>query len=93
MIDREKNATQNAQVLAHLKAGNSVTQRDAILFWNCYRLGARIYDLRQEGYEIAASIDKKTGHAVYSLVVTAPAQEASRNPERARSREQQPSLF
>ena len=45
---------QSAEVLHLLRASglNGVTQQDAIRFCQCYRLAARISDLRAEGYVI-----------------------------------------
>jgi hypothetical protein len=94
MIDLDKNATHNAQLLAHLQRGESITQREAIMLWNCYRLGARVFDLRQRGHDIRTTIDKRTGHAVYVLVAPAPALPGQDTPrERVRPKERQQSLF
>jgi hypothetical protein len=48
--------TQTAQILAYLKTGKPITPLDALTRFGCFRLGARIYDLRAEGY----TIDKTT---------------------------------
>ena len=45
--------TQTAQILAHLKAGKAITPLDALSRFQCFRLGARIYDLRSEGHDIS----------------------------------------
>ena len=50
--------TQNAQILAHLKAGKTITPRQADREFNCMRLSARIYDLRQEGHPISKQMVK-----------------------------------
>ena len=44
--------TQCAQIRAHLESGKSITQAEAIEAWGCYRLGARIFDLRAAGMDI-----------------------------------------
>ena len=44
--------THCALIRAHLEAGKSITPREAIEQYGCYRLGARIYDLRREGMDI-----------------------------------------
>ena len=44
--------TQTAQILAHLKTGRSITPLDALDWFGCFRLGARIYDLKQDGHPI-----------------------------------------
>lgn len=37
------------RILAWMKAGNTITQREASQRFGCDRLGARIYDLRRQG--------------------------------------------
>lgn len=44
--------TQCERVLAYLKAEGSITQLDAVREFGCYRLGARIWDLRRAGHKI-----------------------------------------
>lgn len=44
--------SQNQAVLFWLKQGNSLSQAEAISKFGCYRLGARIYDLRKSGAKI-----------------------------------------
>ena len=39
--------SQNTQILAHLRAGNTISQIEAYNAFGCTRLSARIYDLRQ----------------------------------------------
>jgi hypothetical protein len=69
-----KNAVLNA-----LKSGVRLTQHDATFLYGTSRLGAVIYDLRKEGYdirtdsvEVDAAKGKPTAHnariAVYSMV-------------------------
>jgi hypothetical protein len=40
------------RVLEHLMTGATITPKEAWLRYGCYRLGARIYDLRKMGYNI-----------------------------------------
>lgn len=40
------------KVLEHLMTGKSITPQEAWHRYGCYRLGARIYDLRKQGYKI-----------------------------------------
>lgn len=42
---------QNARILAHLKI-HSITPIHALKLYGCFRLGARIWDLRQQGHVI-----------------------------------------
>lgn len=39
-------------ILDYMSTYGSITQREAVKKFDCYRLSARIYDLRQKGYEI-----------------------------------------
>lgn len=61
-------------VLYHLKQKGEITQSEAIALYGCYRLAARIHDLRQSGYVIDTIMDthtnrygKKGKHARYVL--------------------------
>ena len=44
--------TQAAAILSHLKRHGSITALDAIREYRCFRLAARINDLRGEGHNI-----------------------------------------
>lgn len=44
--------TQLAMIAAALKRGESLTPQDALSRFGCFRLAARIYDLRTEGMTI-----------------------------------------
>ena len=46
--------TQNQMVLMALQEGKSITPMYAWRRFGCFRLGARIYDLKQKGYKIAS---------------------------------------
>lgn len=41
-------------LLAWLKEGRTVTPMDALRMWGCFRLGARVYDLRRAGHRIVS---------------------------------------
>jgi len=64
--------TQSEQILAHLKAGKSITPLLALRKFDCLRLGARIWDLRQDGHPIIkqTAYDRKSKKhfASYSLL-------------------------
>lgn len=64
--------SQTDEILNYLQAGNVLTPLEAMRKFNCMRLGARIYDLRQQGYVINSLIikDDISGkrYARYSLV-------------------------
>lgn len=44
--------TQSEMILMHLKTVGSITPYEALREYGCMRLGARIYDLKRQGYEI-----------------------------------------
>ena len=44
--------TQTNQVLRHLRTRGALTQREAMEKYGIMRLGARVYDLRERGYNI-----------------------------------------
>lgn len=45
------------KILDYLRRHGEITQRDAISF-GCYRLGARVFDLKDEGVAITTEIRK-----------------------------------
>lgn len=49
--------TQTDMILNHLRTSGSITPREALAEYGCMRLGARIYDLRQQGYRITAQLE------------------------------------
>lgn len=62
--------SQNARILSHLENGGTLTQRDAIRLFKCYRLSGRIHDLRCRGFDIITEDVKHIGKrfARYSIV-------------------------
>jgi len=60
--------TQEARILAALKAGHMLTPWNALTEFDCLRLGARIYNLRSKGYAIQADYAKgKSHYAIYFM--------------------------
>ena len=53
--------TQCNAILAHLKTGRSITAIEAFRKYQCFRLAARIYDLRFRGHYIRSRIILTTG--------------------------------
>lgn len=53
--------SQNKQILNHLESGKTITPIDALNLFGCFRLGARIHDLKSEGYDIKAEIKVVNG--------------------------------
>ncbi len=46
--------TQNDAILAYLQAGGTLTPLDALERFGCFRLGARVWDLKERGYNIVS---------------------------------------
>jgi hypothetical protein len=61
--------TQNAQILAHLKRA-CLDPLTALRKYGCFRLGARIYELKCEGHQIASTLVERGGKRIaqYRLV-------------------------
>ena len=57
--------TQCEQILKHLKQGKTLTQVDAFNEYGCWRLAARISDLRQAGHEVV-TIRESQGEKVFA---------------------------
>ena len=53
--------SQSAEILAHLRAGLSITPLDAFKWFGCMRLGARIYELKARGHDIYAVFERSGG--------------------------------
>jgi hypothetical protein len=61
--------TQTQKILKHLQQGKTISPIEALQLFGCFRLGARILDLRQAGYNIITTIKSqgKKHFAEYSL--------------------------
>lgn len=59
----EKNTTdsQKKRILRYLLNGNSLTPLDALNLFGCFRLGARIWELRNEGYPVKMRLIEQSG--------------------------------
>jgi hypothetical protein len=65
--------TQTEAILAALKEGRELTPLDALREFGCFRLGARVYDLKKQGYDIATSmVDVGDGVRVAKYKLLAP---------------------
>lgn len=62
--------SQNKQILKHLQEGNTITPLEALNKFKCFRLGARIWDLKKKGFNIEPKIIESEGKhfAEYKLV-------------------------
>lgn len=65
--------SQEKQILAHMKQGKEITQKDAINLFNCYRLSDRIFTLRKS-HEIKTVLTPNASgrgsYATYSINLT-----------------------
>ena len=52
------NPSQADQILIWLKSGKTITPTEALNEFGCFRLGARIYDLKAQGHEISTTMKK-----------------------------------
>lgn len=61
--------SQTEQIRAHLEAGNAITPIDALSMFNCFRLGARILELKKAGMSIFRRMIERNGKhfAEYSI--------------------------
>lgn len=48
--------SQKKEIREHLESGRSLTPLEALRFFGCYRLSARIGELRKEGLNIKTSL-------------------------------------
>ena len=64
-----KTDSQKSAILAYLQSGRTLSPIEALNMFGCFRLGARVYDLKQEGHNIQMKLsrgDKK--YAEYRIV-------------------------
>jgi len=55
--------SQNAAILKRLRAGQPITQMAAARLMGIWRLGARVYDLRQQGWSITTKMIRRAGRS------------------------------
>ena len=73
MTRDHSNPIQEAMVLEHLRHG-PITSLEALRRYGCFRLAARVYNLRADGHEIITNIIRVSNNkriAEYHLVRTA----------------------
>lgn len=58
--------SQNKRIRKHLESGRSINPLEALYMYGCFRLGARIYDLRKQGLRIMAKTIEITSPSVYN---------------------------
>ena len=52
MLKTKKTQSQCEKILVHLQAGKSINPIQALNLYGCFRLGARIYDLKKLGLKL-----------------------------------------
>jgi len=68
--------SQCAAILAALQDGKAVTPIDALRDYGCFRLSARIKDLRDAGHDIETLTEAKNGKRYARYVLRQPVQRA-----------------
>ena len=60
MTEKSANTlNQKSMILQYMRENGGITQAEATRELGCYRLGARIWDLKHDGYEIL-KVDRET---------------------------------
>ncbi len=69
--------TQNDMILRHLRAFGSISPKEALELYGCMRLGARIFELKRQGFAIQTGKEtarnrfgEKVTYARYYMGVT-----------------------
>ena len=66
----DKKISKQEKVLTHLQTHGSITPLEALDKYGSFRLGALIFNLRKEGYDIKTNIVPKKGYAKYTYNVS-----------------------
>lgn len=68
-LNTKKTMSQCDRILIYLQSGKTINPLQALNLYGCFRLGARIYDLKQSGYDIDSRLVHKNGaqYAEYSM--------------------------
>ena len=53
--------SQTQEILEHLKKGNTITPVEALNWFGCMRLGARVFNLKRQGHNIQTKIVERNG--------------------------------
>jgi len=61
--------TQNKRIEKYLLSGRTLTPLDALHEFNCFRLSARIWDLKRQGLDIESRTRKITSDGKQKYVV------------------------
>lgn len=68
-----ENKSQTELILEYLRQGNTITPIEALQKFGCFRLGARIWDLKDAGHNIITETEENEGkrYARYKLLISA----------------------
>ena len=69
--ETHRRPTQAGHILAYLRAGNRITALEALDAFGCFRLAARIHELRRDGWQISErTVETRGGKRVaeYSML-------------------------
>lgn len=69
-VEKQVKKTQKAIVAEHLKKHGSISSWEAIELYRCTRLGARIYQLRRDGWQIRTVRDMHGNDVLGGFVST-----------------------
>jgi len=61
--------TQNKLIAQHLESGHTITALEALHRFGCFRLSARIWDLKRRGLDIESRTKKITSDGKQKVVV------------------------
>ena len=56
--------TQTQQILKHLEKGNKLTSLEALQLYGCFRLAARVQELRDVGREVKSRLVRINGKRI-----------------------------
>lgn len=68
--ETHKRPTQAGRILAYLREGHRITALEALELFQCFRLAARVHELRREGWNIIErTVETASGKRIaeYSL--------------------------
>ncbi len=65
-LNNENTKNQCLLILQHLQSGKSINPLQALNQYGCFRLGARIYNLKQNGYNIESRMIKTESGKKYA---------------------------
>jgi hypothetical protein len=69
--EKHKRPTQAGRILRYLQAGHRLTPLDALELFGCFRLAARVHELRREGWAIVErTVETASGKRIAEYSIT-----------------------